>query len=110
VVPDEHRLRVGRLRAQSTSTGRSPSAHGWPGRSRGGSIERTSLFLAARPPRAEVAVVYNPLAHFVGGRQRATAYGGPQGEVAGIERDSLLGIYRALFPTNVPIDFVHATT
>jgi beta-galactosidase len=28
--------------------------------------------------------------------------------VAGIERDSLLGIYRALFPTNVPLDFVHA--
>ena len=62
----------------------------------------------ARPPRSEVAVVYNPLAHFVGGRQRATPYGGPQGEVAGIERDSLLGIYRALFPTNVPLDFVHA--
>jgi beta-galactosidase len=67
----------------------------------------SALFLAARPVRSEVAVVYNPLAHFVGGRQRATPYGGPQGEVAGIERDSLLGIYRALFPTNVPLDFVH---
>jgi beta-galactosidase len=66
-----------------------------------------SLFLAATPPRAEVAVVYNPLAHFVGGRQRATPYGGPQGEVAGIERDSLLGVHRALFPSNVPIDYVH---
>ena len=66
-----------------------------------------SLFLAARPPRAEVAIVYNPLAHFVGGRQRAAAYGGPQGEVVGIERDSLLGVHRALFPTNVPIDYVH---
>jgi beta-galactosidase len=70
--------------------------------------EHSSLFQAARPPRSEVAVVYNPLAHFVGGRQRATPYGGPQGEVAGIERDSLLGVYRALFPTNVPLDFVHA--
>jgi len=68
----------------------------------------SALFLAARPPRSEVAVVYNPLAHFVGGRQRAAAYAGPQGEVAGIERDSLLGVYRALFPTNVPLDFVHA--
>jgi beta-galactosidase len=67
----------------------------------------SALFQAARPPRSELAVVYNPLAHFVGGRQRATPYGGPQGEVAGIERDSLLGIYRALFPTNVPLDFVH---
>jgi beta-galactosidase len=65
------------------------------------------LFLDARPPRAEVAIVYNPLSHFVGGRQRAAAYGGPQGEVVGIERDSLLGAHRALFPQNVAIDFVH---
>jgi beta-galactosidase len=65
------------------------------------------LFLAARPSRAQVAVIYNPLAHFVGGRERATAYAGPQGEVAGIERDSLLGVYRALFPRNVPLDYVH---
>jgi beta-galactosidase len=65
------------------------------------------LFINARPPQAEVAVVYNPLSHFVGGRQRDTAYGGPQGEVAGIEHDSLLGVYRALFPTNVPLDYVH---
>ncbi|HXW04445.1 MAG TPA: beta-galactosidase [Vicinamibacterales bacterium] len=68
---------------------------------------RQPLFLEARPLRAEVAIVYNPLAHFVGGRQRATAYGGPQGEVAGIERDSLLGVHRALFPRQVPVDFVH---
>ncbi|BCS34808.1 hypothetical protein TBR22_A40340 [Luteitalea sp. TBR-22] len=66
------------------------------------------LLLEARPVRAEVAIVYNPLAHFVGGRQRAAAYGGPQGEVVGIERDSLLGAYRALFGRNVPIDYVHA--
>ena len=77
-----------------------------------GSIARVvdanqALFLDARPPRAEVAVVYNPLAHFVGGRQRAAAYGGPQGEVVGIERDSLLGVHRALFSRNVPLDYVH---
>lgn len=77
-----------------------------------GSIARVvdlnqKLFLDARPPRAEAAVVYNPLSHFVGGRQRATQYGGPQGEVASIERDSLLGVHRALFPSNVPLDFVH---
>jgi beta-galactosidase len=65
------------------------------------------VFLPARPPKAEVAIVYNPLSYFVGGRQRQAAYGGPQGEVNGIERDSMLGIYRALFPTNVPLDFVH---
>ncbi len=68
------------------------------------------LFLNARPPKAEVAIVYNPLAHFVGGRQRAAAYGGPQGEVVGIERDSLLGMHRALFPLNVPLDYVHVNT
>lgn len=71
-------------------------------------VERhRSLFLQARPPAAEVAIVYNPLSHFVGGRQRATAYGGPQGEVVGIERDSLLGMHRALFDSNVPVDYVH---
>ncbi|MCZ2075216.1 MAG: beta-galactosidase [Bryobacteraceae bacterium] len=77
-----------------------------------GSIARVvdqnqKLFLDARPPKAQVAVVYNPLSYFVGGRQRATAYGGPQGEVASIERDSLLGIHRALFPHNVPLDYIH---
>lgn len=65
------------------------------------------LFLEARPLKAEAAVIYNPLAHFVGGRQRAVAYGGPQGEVAGIERDSLLGVYSALWERNTPIDYVH---
>jgi beta-galactosidase len=65
------------------------------------------LFLEARPPRAEAAIIYNPLVHFVGGRQREAVYGGPQGEAGGIEQASMMGIYRALFPTNVPVDFVH---
>jgi beta-galactosidase len=69
--------------------------------------QNQKMFLDTRPPKAEVAVIYNPLVHFLGGRQRATGYGGPQGEVAGIERDSLLGVYRALFPKNVPLDYVH---
>jgi beta-galactosidase len=69
--------------------------------------QNQKLFLDAHPPGAQVAVIYNPLVHFLGGRQRATSYGGPQGEVAGIERDSLLGVYRALFPRNVPLDYVH---
>jgi beta-galactosidase len=71
-------------------------------------VDRNATFFAqAQPPRAEVAVIYNPLAHFVGGRQRQAVYGGPQGEVAGIERDALLGFYRALWSSHVPIDFVH---
>jgi beta-galactosidase len=65
------------------------------------------LFLKARPPQADVAIVYNPLSHFVGGRQRAVAYAGAQGEASGIENDSLMGVYRALFPTSVPLDYVH---
>jgi beta-galactosidase len=32
---------------------------------------------------------------------------GPQSEVTGIERDTMLGVYRALFPLNVSVDFVH---
>ena len=64
------------------------------------------LFLEARPPRAQVAIVYNPLVYLVGGRQRPVT-SGPQSEVAGIERNSMLGVYRALFPANVPVDFIH---
>ena len=65
------------------------------------------LFLNARPARAEVAIVYNPLSYMVGGRQAAASPVLAQGEVASIERDSMLGIYRAFFPANVPVDFVH---
>ncbi|HET8549822.1 MAG TPA: beta-galactosidase [Bryobacteraceae bacterium] len=67
----------------------------------------SELFERARPPQAELAIVYNPLNYFVGGRQRAASNYGPQSEVAGIERDAMLGLYRALFPLNVPVDFVH---
>lgn len=69
--------------------------------------EHQQLFLDAKPPKAQVAIVYNPLSYFVGGRQREAAGTGPQGEVNGIERDSMMGMYRALFPTNVPVDFIH---
>jgi beta-galactosidase len=65
-----------------------------------------ALLLDAHPARAEVAIVYNPLSYMVGGR-RPLAVSGAQGELASIERNSMLGYYRALFPTNVPVDFVH---
>jgi beta-galactosidase len=65
-----------------------------------------NFFLDAHPSAAEVAIVYNPLSYMVGGRRPLTA-GGAQSEVAAIERNSMLGYYRALFPINVPIDFVH---
>ena len=65
------------------------------------------VFERARPPQAEIAIVYNPLNYFVGGRQRIASNYGPQSEVIGIERDAMLGVYRALFPLNVAVDFVH---
>lgn len=66
------------------------------------------LFLEARPAPAQVAIVFNPLVYMVGGRQRPVTPG-PQSEVAGIERNSMLGVYRALFPSNVPVDFIHVS-
>ncbi|HET7712674.1 MAG TPA: beta-galactosidase trimerization domain-containing protein, partial [Thermoanaerobaculia bacterium] len=60
----------------------------------------------ARPQPSEVAIVYNPLSYMVGGRRPLVA-AGAQGEVTNIERNSLLGTYRALFPMNVGVDFVH---
>lgn len=64
-------------------------------------------FLKARPPQAQVAVMYNPLAYMVGGARRQAAPGA-QDEYSGAERDSWMGIYRALYYLNVPVDFVHA--
>jgi beta-galactosidase len=64
------------------------------------------LFLEAKPIGAEVAIVFNPLPYFVGGR-RPIHVSAPQGEFVAIERNSMLGIYRALFPLNVPVDFIH---
>lgn len=66
-----------------------------------------ALFLKARPPRAQVAIMYNPLAYMVGGPRRLPMPGA-QDEYEGVERDSWLGIYRALFAANVPVDYVHA--
>ncbi|MGH9940298.1 MAG: beta-galactosidase trimerization domain-containing protein, partial [Blastocatellia bacterium] len=65
------------------------------------------LFLNAKPAQAQVAIVYNPLAYMVGGPRRIP-FPGAQDEYGGVERDSWMGVYRALFPTNAQIDFIHA--
>ena len=65
------------------------------------------LFAKARPVKSEVGIVYNPLSYMVGGRRPLIATAA-QGEVVNIERNSMLGLYRALFPSNVPVDFIHA--
>lgn len=76
----------------------------------GGRIARVitdhlGLFLEARPARAEVAILYNPLSHMVGGQQ---AYTG-EGQTVGVNNlsESLQGVHRAFFERNIPVDFLH---
>jgi beta-galactosidase len=56
------------------------------------------LFRAALPPRADVAILYNRLSYLAG----ADTVGPGQ-----IVRGSMMGMYRALFERNVPVDFIH---
>jgi beta-galactosidase len=67
--------------------------------------DRQDLFLNARPARAEVAILYNPLSHMVGGQQ---AYTG-EGQTVGVNNlsESLQGVHRAFFERNIPVDFLH---
>jgi beta-galactosidase len=67
----------------------------------------SDLFLKARPAKAQVAILYNPLVYMVGGPRRLPI-GGAQDEFGGTERDSWMGMYRALFGRNVAVDYVHA--
>jgi beta-galactosidase len=62
--------------------------------------ENQSLFLSSKPVKAEVALVYNPLAQMVGGEGEAGGRG------AGHTR-SLIGYYRVLSQYNVPVEFIH---
>jgi beta-galactosidase len=57
------------------------------------------LLLHATPEKADVAVIYNPLAYLVGGEQHLSE--------AGAVREALQGVYRALWKQNIPCDFVH---
>jgi len=64
-----------------------------------------ALFLKARPAKAEIAILYNPLSHMVGGQQ---AYTG-EGQTVGVNNlsESLQGVHRAFFERNIPVDFLH---
>ncbi len=75
-----------------------------------GKVARTitgnqDLFLSARPVRAEVGIVYNPLAHMVGGQQSFTS----EGQSIGVNNvsESLQGVHRAFYEAHIPVDFVH---
>jgi beta-galactosidase len=67
--------------------------------------ENMDLFLSSRPPRAEVAILYNPLAHMVGGQQTFTG----EGQTIGVNNvsESLQGVHRAYFERGIPVDFLH---
>ncbi|TVQ03796.1 MAG: hypothetical protein EA359_08430 [Balneolaceae bacterium] len=70
-----------------------------------GQIARTvddymELFLQSQPEKAQVAIVYNPLAQMVGGAQRRF-------EFPGGHHDSLMGYYRVFAEHNIPVDFIH---
>ncbi len=75
-----------------------------------GRIARTidrnmSLFLRAMPPESEIAVVYNPLSHMVGGQQTFTSEGQPVGY--NNLSESLQGVHRAFFERGLKVDFLH---
>ena len=56
------------------------------------------LFRKAKPVRAQLALLYNPLSYLSGGDTI-----GPGQAV----RNSLLGVYRALYRENLPVTFLH---
>ncbi len=76
----------------------------------GGRIARTitankDLFLNALPAKAEIAILYNPLSHMVGGQQAFTG----EGQTVGVNNlsESLQGVHRAFFERGIPVDFLH---
>jgi beta-galactosidase len=56
---------------------------------------------AAKPAPAQVAVLYNRLAHMVGGAQSSLS------KLGNAEPDSLMGLHRAFYEEQIPVDFVH---
>jgi beta-galactosidase len=75
------------------------------GRVAGVVTDNMDLFLGAQPPRSEIAVLYNPLSHMVGGQQQFTSEGQPIG--GNTLSESLQGIHRAFFDAGYTVDFVH---
>ncbi|MGI8962733.1 MAG: beta-galactosidase [Bryobacteraceae bacterium] len=62
---------------------------------------RSSDLLNANPAPAEVAILYNRLSYMVGGSQPSLS------KLGNAERDSLIGLHRAFFEQQIPVDFVH---
>ncbi|HEK86811.1 MAG TPA: hypothetical protein ENO29_10740 [Candidatus Aminicenantes bacterium] len=64
-----------------------------------------NYFLRAQPPRAEIALLYNPISHLVGGQQTFTSEGQPVGY--NNLSESLQGWYRAFYERGIKVDFLH---
>jgi len=67
--------------------------------------DHQDLFLGSLPAKAEIAILYNPLAHMVGGQQSFTSEGQSVG--ANTLSESLQGIHRAFYERHIPVDFLH---
>jgi beta-galactosidase len=62
-----------------------------------------SDLLSAQPARAQVAVLFNRLSYMVGGSESSLS------KLGNATRDSLMGVHRAFFEQQIPVDFVHPT-
>ncbi len=68
-------------------------------------IERNAAGIdRAQPATAHVAILYDRLSYMVGGTEPSNA------TLANAERDSLVGVYRAFWKDQVPVDFLNAPT
>ncbi len=67
--------------------------------------DNMGLFLGAKPVQADVAILYNPLEHMVGGQQTFTG----EGQAVGVNNlsESLQGVHRAFAERQIPVDFLH---
>ena len=60
-----------------------------------------SELMASQPAPAEVAVLFNRLSYMVGGSQESLS------KLGNATRDSLMGVHRAFWEQQIPVDFVH---
>jgi beta-galactosidase len=60
-----------------------------------------SDLLRATPAPAQVAILFNRLSYMVGGAESSLS------KLGNTTRDSLLGLHRAFFERQIPVDFVH---
>ncbi len=63
-------------------------------------MHHASDLLAAQPAPACVALLYNRLSYMVGGAEPSLS------KLGNVSRDSLMGLHRAFFEQQIPVDFV----